>query len=184
MKSIDYEPLSWDDGPGGDEKTGNNEDEDLDELFADEQTTNKPDIIDKPLERPKVDDSKTLDPLICEPCDGSRIPRTVTSPIRPSAEDVDKHYMTRRPYRNWCPVCVKARGREDAHRRATDVDEDDRTGLPIVSMDYQELNETSEKPQRIIIGKDEVTGNGFAHYVAAKGLVDDWIPRRIVRDLE
>ena len=54
-------------------------------------------------------------------------PTFLRSPIRPSAEDVEKHDATHVPYRNWCPICVDARGNEDPHR------------LPKFSLDHQEL---------------------------------------------
>ena len=39
-------------------------------------------------------------------------PVLLRSPIRPSAEDVERHDATHVPYRNWCPTCVAARGKE------------------------------------------------------------------------
>ena len=50
-----------------------------------------------------MDDSAAI---ICEPRGNSRIPKALNSPIRPSAEAVDEHYITHQPYRDWCPVCV------------------------------------------------------------------------------
>ena len=173
----DCEPTPCDDGPGGDNVQvpgGEDADEDVD-LFADAEERNNPKITEK----------DTTDPQICQPCDNSRIPKSITSPIRPSAEAIEQHFVAGHvDYRNWCPVCVMAKGKEDPHPRSKEDDDDDRTGLPIVSMDYNELNEDSAKPQKIIVGKDEVTGNVFAHNVIAKGLVDDWISKRVVRDLE
>ena len=46
----------------------------------------------------------------CSPCSGERIPKTLNSPFRPSAEAIAQHYTNHLPYRNWCPVCVKAKG--------------------------------------------------------------------------
>ena len=126
---------------------------------------------------------KTQEPMKDIRQDDSRIPTTLTSPIRPTAEDVEKHYHTHLPYRNWCPVCVKARGREDPHRRGATTEED-KSGLPIISIDYQELSEDTAEKQRIIVGKDEPTGNVFAHYVICKGIADDWAAKRLVKDIE
>ena len=54
----------------------------------------------------------------------ARVPQTLTSPDKPTEKEVDEHYLTHLPYRNWCPVCVAAAGREDQHRRRKDaVDE-------------------------------------------------------------
>ena len=116
------------------------------------------------------------EPMICSPCGNARIPSSLSSPIRPSAEDVDDHYRTHLPYRNWCPVCVRAKGKEAAHPRDAQHEED-KSGLPIVSMDYQTLNEKTQKEQRMIIGKDQTTGNVFGHFVTCKGLGDEWVIR-------
>ena len=44
-------------------------------------------------------------------------PVLLRNPIRPSAEDVDRHDATHVPYRNWCPICVAARGKGAPHKR-------------------------------------------------------------------
>ena len=177
----DYEPTER----GGDEPVVN--EKDLDELFANEDAPKRDETTadEAAPQRDQVHQSATTDPWVCEPAGNSRIPKMVTSPIRPSAEAIEQHFTAGHVnYRNWCPVCIMARGREDAHPRRQEDDDDDRTGLPIVAMDYNELNEESERPQKVIVGVDHATGNFFAHNVIAKGLADDWICKRIVRDLE
>ena len=170
-RDVDYEATD----PGGDEPVADHEDLNIDALFDDE----------KAPQQEQVPMNATTDPWICEPTGDTRIPKMITSPIKPSAEAIEQHFTAGHvDYRTWCPVCVKARGREDAHPRRREDDDDDRTGLPIVAMDYTELNEESENPQKVIIGVDQSTGNLFAHLVIAKGLIDDWICKRIVRDLE
>ena len=81
--------------------------------------------------------------------DAGRVPKTLTSPIRPSAEDVACHYCTHLPPRNWCPVCNQARLKEDPHARVSNEQEDRRTGLPVVSMDYQEADATIDGNKNI-----------------------------------
>ena len=91
------------------------------------------------------------------------------------------------PYRNWCNVCKAARCREDAHPRRKPSDEDEAVegnALPIISLDYQELNEDAEHPQKIIVGKDERTKSVFCHRVISKGLAAEWAIRKIVQDIE
>ena len=42
--------------------------------------------------------------------------RKIPDPRLPSDADVEKHkLMGHIPYRNWCPICVQSRGREDKH---------------------------------------------------------------------
>ncbi len=97
--------------------------------------------------------------FLCEPCGSSepfivgpdcgRIPKTLTSPIRPSAADVDKHYVTHLPFRSWCPVCQAAKMREDPHWRARREPErgSQKSGLPIISLDYQEFDADGTPPR-------------------------------------
>ena len=33
----------------------------------------------------------------------------------PTAEEVEIHNLTHLPHRSWCPVCIKARGKEEPH---------------------------------------------------------------------
>ena len=42
--------------------------------------------------------------------------KSVTVPIRPTQEEVDKHCLNHAVYRNWCEFCVRGRGKEDPHR--------------------------------------------------------------------
>ena len=122
----------------------------------------------------------------------SRMPKLLRSPIRPSAEDVEAHSTTHVPYRNWCPICVRARGKEDPHQRQTGEKRMRRGArLPKISMDYQELKskaklQVSEEDAvvRIIVAKDEQTGMTTAHRVDTKGPTDEWIVKRVVQDIE
>ena len=36
----------------------------------------------------------------------------VTKPREPTRKEWDEHMLTHIPYRNWCPFCVKGRGRQ------------------------------------------------------------------------
>ena len=42
----------------------------------------------------------------------------VKDPGGPTAEELALHELTHLPHRSWCPICVKARGKEDPHYRA------------------------------------------------------------------
>ena len=45
----------------------------------------------------------------------ARIAKTRRTPKEPSREGRRVHRLTRLPYRNWCEVCVEARGRNTPH---------------------------------------------------------------------
>ena len=54
--------------------------------------------------------------------DGEEEAREVRGPIipvTPSLEDVRQHRLTHRPFRSWCPHCVRGKGREDPHKKST-----------------------------------------------------------------
>ncbi len=118
----------------------------------------------------------------CKPCD-ERVPTMLPSPMKPSKEDVERHYSTHLPYRCWCPVCIKAKGKEDAHVRDTS---DEKDGLPIISMDYCELDdlETEKRSNKTLVIKDEHSGALLQYRVLCKGAGDDWVVKRAVRDIE
>ena len=79
------------------------------------------------------------DPHVTAP-DKGRIPKSLSSPIRPSAKDVEKHYITHRPPRSWCPICTAAMLKEDAHGKVKHEVDDRKTGLPTISMDLPLAN--------------------------------------------
>ncbi len=128
--------------------------------------------------KPKQDN---LDPVECF-IENSRIPRALNAPIKPSAEEVCKHCITHIPYRNWCRICVESKGKEDPHPRgANSKSEEDKTGIPIVSLDYNALEKSEVMT---IVGKDESTGMPFQHRVEHKGIAYEWVAKRIIKDLE
>ena len=53
-------------------------------------------------------------------CDGGDVVRRLIDPRLPTEEEVAYHELTHLPYRNWCPVCVKAKGKDLDHRGAVD----------------------------------------------------------------
>ena len=77
------------------------EEEDDDDLFA------------APEDAVINEDVQVAEPRADEPTEAHDA-KIKTSPYLPSAAEVAKHCATHLPYRNWCPVCVKAKGREDA----------------------------------------------------------------------
>ena len=63
--------------------------------------------------------------------------RISKDPHQPTEQEIKEHNVTHLPHRSWCPVCVKARGREDMHRKVLDKGD-----KPIVSMDYKAFGES------------------------------------------
>ncbi len=127
--------------------------------------------------------------FLCEPCE-ARVPFTLKAPVKPSAEEISKHNATHLPYRNWCPICVRAKGREDAHYRGANIpDDDDKDGVPVVSMDYNTVEGEKAtgghaKKVKTVVVKDEVTGCVFQHRIDCKGTGDEWLMKRLCKDFE
>ena len=171
---TDYSPMG---GSGDEEKS---DDEDIDGFIINEDT-----------EKSAPDGGDVVPDFRCGECNGERVPKTLRSPIKPSAEAIAAHYTTHLPYRNWCPVCVKAKGKEDAHRRGANVpDKEDEAGVATVSMDYNSLDESMTRVDehlsklKTMVMKDEVTGNVFQHRVEVKGPSDEWLMKKLCKDME
>ena len=43
--------------------------------------------------------------------------KKMADPRKPSDMEVEHHCLTHLPYRNWCPVCIAAKGKDLDHRK-------------------------------------------------------------------
>ena len=76
----------------------------------------------------------------CQPCGegegteqaGQRRTIRVTTPYKPSQDEVEEHELTHLPYRSWCKHCIRGRGKETSHQQQS---EEDRT-VPEFHMDF------------------------------------------------
>ena len=93
---------------------------------------------------------------------------------------IDEHCVTHLPHRSWCEVCIKARGRENAH-----ASQEKKEVKPTIAMDYKEFGEAEESEDKIktIILKAEESGCMAAHGVEQKGSADHWAVQRILDDI-
>ena len=73
--------------------------------------------------------------------------RIAKDPQQPTEQNIKEHNVTHLPHRSWCPVCVKARGREDMHRNVLDE------GIKA----FGESEHDDDKIQMVVV-KDESTG--------------------------
>ena len=104
------------------------------------------------------------------------------NPSDPTQDEKERHWSTHLPYRSWCPICVKARGREDKHqagRRKNDGSE-----LPNISMDYAEVGEKDQRAVRkLLIGRDRHTKFTFCHLVECKGTSDKHVVEKVLKSI-
>ena len=72
---------------------------------------------------------------------------------------------THLPYRNWCPVCIKAKGKDMDHRK----DAGKERGLSEYSFDYCFPGDEFGYKLTVLVGRERVTGMPFATAVPMKG---------------
>ena len=117
-------------------------------------------------------------------------------PDTPSREQVLLHRLTHRPFRSWCPHCVRGKGRADPHRRSRQKDEE--SDIPKLASDYffigqrrpasrQEREQEEAQAERdgqtpIIVLKDTKSKALFAHACPCKGAHES-VVTRLVADL-
>ena len=123
----------------------------------------------------EAQEDESEEALECPPCE-TRAPKTVFNPMLPSKADVDSHNLTHATYRNWCPVCEKARGREDAHARAKEP-KDGEENMPCLGMDYEYFGDAEDDTAKVtaIIRKDRQTGMICGNACSTKGPGDTWM---------
>ena len=91
--------------------------------------------------------------------------KKVGDPRLPSPKEVEEHNLTHVPYRNWCPHCIRGRGKDLDHRKAV---EEDRK-LREFSFDYCFPGDEKGFRLTVLVGKERVTGMAMASVVPTKG---------------
>ena len=89
------------------------------------------------------------------------------------------------PFKPWCPVCVKSRGKEDPHYADTKKEKEEK-GLPRISIDYAEVGngEEREDTRKLLVGHDRWTKTTFCHLVQCKGLGDTRISAKVRKSID
>ena len=71
----------------------------------------------------------------------------VKDPGGPTADELAEHMLTHLPHRAWCPICIKARGKEDPHFKAN---KNKATGQrPTVSFDYKSYGQENDLDDKL-----------------------------------
>ena len=92
--------------------------------------------------------------------------KRLIDPRLPTEEEVAHHELTHLPYRNWCPVCVKAKGKDLDHRGAVDKERK----LSEYCFDYCFPGDEFGYKLTVLVGTERLTGMKFATAVPTKGL--------------
>ena len=92
--------------------------------------------------------------------------RRMADPKLPSQDEVDRHcVMGHLPYRKWCPVCVKAKGRDMDHSRDCGKERK----LPEYSWDYCFPGDEFGFKWTVLVGKERASKCWMATAVPTKG---------------
>ena len=92
--------------------------------------------------------------------------RNIGDPRLPTQSEVDNHNITHVPYRNWCPHCVRGRGKDLDHRRSVDDDHK----VQEFSLDYCFMSDEGTDRVTILVGRERTTGMTMATVVPAIGV--------------
>ena len=98
--------------------------------------------------------------------DGVRGFRKLVDPLKPNKEEVDDHDLFHTPYRNWCPICVRAKGKTLDHQKKTEINP---AGYSEYSFDYGFPGDEFGFKLTVLRGKERRTGMRFATAVPTKG---------------
>ena len=109
-----------------------------------------------------------------------RYMKKLIDPRKPTQEEVDDHELTHLPYRNWCPVCVRAKGRELDHRKSIE----EPRGLSEYSFDYCFPGDEFGYKLTVLAGRERVTGMSFASTVPTKGASGKFASDKAVEFME
>ena len=91
----------------------------------------------------------------------------LVDPRKPTQEEVDEHELTHIPYRNWCPVCVRCRGKDLDHRKSVD----EVRGVSEYAFDYCFPGDELGYKLVVLAGRERITGMYFATAVPTKGSI-------------
>ena len=115
-----------------------------------------------------------------EPANEERRPYKLNDPRKPNREEVETHEMHHLPYRSWCEVCVRGRGKSRAHKEGRQ----DR-GVPEVHLDYMFVGPEGApgETRTCLVMREVDTRVALSMMVPAKGR-EQYVVDRVVAFLE
>ena len=91
--------------------------------------------------------------------------KKLSDPRRPTQAEIDEHALTHIPYRNWCDICVRCRGKDLDHRKAVEEER----GVSEYAFDYCFPGDEFGFKLVVLVGREKITGMYFATAVPTKG---------------
>ena len=96
---------------------------------------------------------------------GVRNPRKLPDPKLPSKEEVERHYLTRLPFRNWCQYCVQGKGKTAPRFKQKQRGD----GLIEVHFDYCFMSTHGSPMCTILVAREKSSKMTLATVVPVKG---------------
>ena len=149
------------------------------EMDEDEETKGEqPGVVEVPenkKQEEKEGDGRG-DPMRIAPEEVGGRMRNIGDPRLPSQKEVADHYLTHVPYRNWCPHCVRGRGKDLDHRKGLDEDR----CLREFSFDYCFPGDEKGVKITVLVGRERVTGMTMASVVPVKGTLGQFAAMKVL----
>ena len=102
--------------------------------------------------------------------------KRMTDPRKPTEREVEDHNRTHLPYRNWCPCCVQAKGKDMDHR--TEIK--DERALNEFSFDYCFPGDEFGYKLTVLVGRERNTGMTMATVVPMKGSTGKFVVDKVM----
>ena len=115
----------------------------------------------------------------CEPCEVSEEAmkiRKLVDPKRPSQQEVDEHYLSHLPFRNWCPHCMRGKAKELDCRKSDGASGD----MPEFHVDYCFPGDDMGFKLSILVGVERDTGAKVSVVVPQKGTTGKYASGEVV----
>ena len=103
---------------------------------------------------------------------GTRNPRKLPDPKLPSKEEVERHYLTHLPFRNWCQYSIQGKGKTAPHFQQ----EQRSDGLIEVHFDYCFISTHGSPMCTILVAREKSSKMTLATVVPMKGTSKDEYP--------
>ena len=116
---------------------------------------------------------------MCEPCEVSEEAmkvRKLVDPKRPSQQEVDEHFLSHLPFRNWCPHCMRGKAKELDCKKSDGTAGD----MPEFHVDYCFPGDDMGFKLSILVGVGRDTGAKVSVVVPQKGTTGKYASGEII----
>ena len=111
---------------------------------------------------------------------GERKVKKMMNPLLPSAREVEEHNISHLPFLNWCPHCVKGRGREADHRRQPHAER----GVDEFHLDYCFPGDEMGHKLTLLVRLERCSGMKMCSVVPTKGATRAFAARKVIELVE